>query len=864
VVYKSSVFVYNDYMINGFYTCIDRHMNSLRYRGYSEAGAKVYETYKFRPVAYLESKDPSKAQWKSLEGIPLEPMRFNSMSEHREFVKSYEGVRSFKIYGNDRHIPAFIQAEFPGEIKYDRRLIDIAYIDIETGYGVIPGVTTNSFPDPAEARHAVQTITLKSSRLGHYIIWGMKEYDENDTSVIRTAKEYREFETENEMLQDFVDWWHDPVNTPDVVTGWNTRLFDIPYLVNRVSRCNGQDEALKLSPWNKVEQKSVVIKGRENSLYEISGVQQLDYLDLFKKFTGNTYGAQESYKLDNIAEVVLGERKLDYSEIGSLAKMYDSNFQTYVNYNIKDVELIERFEAKLGLINLVFMLAYYGGVNYNETLGTVAIWDSVIFRHLARKKIAIPPSRPSPKTSYPGGYVKEVTPGVYNWVMSFDLNSLYPNLIIQYNMSPETLVRHMQVPGIDPDRVLRERKPISPEPNLAVAANGAAFRRDKQGFLPEIIEELYNRRVVIKKEMLIRKQEKESLPKNDPKTTHLENEIARLDTEQMCIKILMNSLYGALGNNFFRYFDIAIAEGITLSGQLTVRWAEVAINKYLDGITGIKKDRLIAIDTDGVYADVSDVIDKFKPTDPVSFLSEFGGSHGIEKILTKAYDELHTVMNGYKNTMGMKREAIADRGIWTAKKRYILNVHNNEGVQYAEPKLKIMGIEAIKSSTPRVCRDAFKAMFKVIISGDEGKTQEAIRIFRDAFYKMAPEVIATPRGVSDVVKYVDKGAVYKKGTPMHVRASLMHNHMIKTLGLQNQYQPIQSGDKIKFIALKLPNPTNENVVAFVDKLPHEFGLHQYIDYEHQFNKAFLEPLELILHAIKWSAEPRASLEDFFS
>lgn len=848
-------------MINGFYTCIDRRMNNLLYRGYNDEGVKIYSSYKYRPVAYLESKDP-RAAWRSLDGIALEPMRFDSMSAHREFVKSYAGMKSFKIYGNDRHIPAFIQAEFPGEIKYDHRLIDVAYIDIEcpTGINGAPG----GFPDPAEAKHPVTTIALKSSRLGHYIVWGLKEYDADAGAVPHLKKEYREFETEYELLMDFVSWWNDPVNTPDVITGWNIRLFDVPYLVNRISRVNGQDEALKLSPWNKIEQKNVVIKGKENALYEISGIQQLDYLDLFKKFTGNTYGAQESYKLDNIAEVVLDERKLDYTDVGTLTKLYVTDHQKFTDYCVKDVELIVRFEEKLGLLNLVFMLAYFGGVNYADTLGTVAIWDSIIFRYLARKKIAIPPHHPSALETYPGGYVKEVVPGVYNWVMSFDLNSLYPNLIIQYNMSPETLVRHATVHGISPDRVLSDRQPISADPNLAVAANGAAFRKDKKGFLPEIIEELYNRRVGIKKEMLNKKQEKENLDKKSPKTNQLEKDIARLETEQMCIKILMNSLYGACGNRFFRYYELAIAEGITLSGQLTVRWAEVAINKYLDTVTGVKKDRLIAIDTDGVYVDVSDVIDKFKPKNPVAFLSEFGGNHGIESVLTKAYDELHTIMNGYKNTMAMKREAIADRGIWTAKKRYILNVHNNEGVQYAQPKIKIMGIEAIKSSTPRVCRDAFKEMFKVIINGDETQTQEAIKLFKEAFYKMSPESISSPRGVSDVVKYRDKSTIYKKGTPMHVRAALMHNHMIKTLGLDDSYQPIQSGDKIKYIALRSPNPTNENVIGFIDKLPPEFGLHQYVDYELQFNKVFLEPLELILHAIKWSAEPRASLEDFFA
>jgi DNA polymerase elongation subunit (family B) len=840
-------------------------MNSLRYRGYDDEGKKIYNSYKFRPVMYLESKDKN-AKWRSLEGIPLEPMRFDSMSECREFAKSYEGIPNFKIYGNDRHIPAFIQAEFPNEIKYDRRLIDIAYIDIETAYGVIPGVTTTSFPEPSEARHSVLTIALKSSRAEQYIVWGLKDYDPSASSSPHLKKEYRQFETEGEMLLDFIAWWSDTLNTPDVITGWNTTLFDVPYLVNRISRVLGSDEASKLSPWRKIEQKTVTVKGRENTLYNIAGIQQLDYMDLFQKFTLNTYGKQESYKLDNIAEVVLGQNKLDYGEEGTLAKLYERDFQKFVDYNICDVELIERFEAKLGLINLVFTLAYFGGVNYSDTLGTVAIWDSIIFRKLAKQHIAIPPSVPKGAVAYPGGFVKEVVPGMHDWVMSFDLNSLYPSLIMQYNMSPETLVRHMTVPGLDVDRILREKKNISPEPNLATAANGACFRRDKQGFMPQIVEELYSKRVLLKKQMIDKKKELELIHKQqNPKVYFAVASAAdRLETEQTAIKILLNSLYGAIGNRFFRYFDIAVAEGITLTGQLVIKWAEESFNTHLSNFLKDTnpKDRVIMMDTDSCYIGVKDIIDKFNPKNPVSFLDEFA-KKSIEPMLEKSFAKFAILTNAYDNKMVMKRESISNRGIVIAKKRYILNIHNNEGVQYTEPKIKMMGIEAIKSSTPKVCRGAFKEIFKIIINEDEVKTQAAIKMFRDHFATIPIEQVAFPRGITDIVKWRDKQTIYKKGTPMHVRAALMYNHTLWQKGLSNTYQPIQSGDRIKYIPLKMPNPTGENVIGFVDKLPAEFDMHRYVDYDRQFTKTFIEPLELILNAIGWSAEPRASLEDFF-
>ena len=850
-------------MLNGFYTCVDRKMNSILYRGYDDDGKKVYNTYRFRPTVYLESKDKN-AKWKSLDGIPLEPMKFESMSECREFSKSYEDVNGYKIYGNERHIPAFIQAEFPDAIPYDKRLIDICYLDLECPSGI--DGAEGGFPEPDQAVHPIVTITIKSSRSDTYISWGLKDYDSAASIVPHLKKEYRQFVDESEMLHDFLNWWGDTCNTPDVVTGWNIINFDIPYLINRISRVLGNADAAKLSPWSKVEQKSKTFQGQTNIYYEILGVQQLDYLELFKKFTLNTYGQQESYKLDSIAEVVLGENKLDYGTHNNLTKLYEHDFQHFLDYNIKDVELVERLEAKLGLLNLVFTLSYFGGVNYSETLGTVAIWDTIIFRKLAKQHIAVPPSTPKASVAYPGGYVKDPAVGMHEWVLSFDLNSLYPSLIMQYNMSPETLVRHMTVHGLNVDRILQQKKHISPEPNLATAANGACFRRDKQGFMPQIVEELYSKRVLLKKQMIDKKKELETIDEQqNPKAYFaVASAVDRLETEQIAIKILLNSLYGAIGNRFFRYFDIAVAEGITLTGQLVIKWAEESFNSHLSKFLKDEspKDRVIMMDTDSCYIGVKDIIDKFNPKNPVMFLDEFA-KKSIEPMLEKSFAQFATLTNAYENKMVMKRESISNRGIAIAKKRYILNVHNNEGVQYAEPKIKMMGVEAIKSSTPKVCRQAFKEIFKVIMNQDESCTQKALSQFKTYFCSLPPETIASPRGVSNLKKWSDRASIYIKGTPMNSRAALMHNHLCVTKGLELQYQLIQGGDKIKYIHLKKQNPTNENVIGFIDTLPVEFGLHTYIDYELQFQKTFVEPLQLILNSIGWKPEPVASLEDFF-
>ncbi len=834
-----------------FYTNVGRYGNMLLYRGI-ENGNRVSRKVKYKPTLYVATSKPT--DWKALDGTPVAPVtQFESMRDAKDWISLNKEVSGRKIYGNNRYISTFINEKFPGDIEFDRNAINVTTIDIEVA-------SDDGFPEPDVASKEVTAICIKNNIDNTYYVWALRDYDVNQSIMQTNRVVYKKCDTEGQLLLDFITHWSSPTHCPDVVTGWNSRFFDIPYLVNRINNLLGSDWVKKLSPWGLIDSRDVTIMARKQTAYEIAGISQLDYMELFKKF-GYSYGAQESYSLNHISHVVLGEKKLSYEEHSSLFSLYLNDHQKFIDYNIKDVELVDRIEDKLGLITLALTMAYRGGVNYGDTFGTTAIWDSIIYRDLSTQKIAVPFQEDKVKTPYPGGYVKDPQVGINDWVVSFDLNSLYPSLIMQYNMSPETIASG-ELSDYDVDSILKNHTIVNNR-GKAVSANGQYFNIDKKGILPKIIEQMYGERVQIKKAMIKAQKELQKVDKNDKQEVYrIERDIAINENRQMSIKILLNSLYGALGNKYFRFFDQRIAEGITLSGQLTIRWAEEAINTYLNKVLKTKKDYVLAIDTDSVYVCLNDLVKAVNPSNPIDFLDTVCREK-LEPVLEEAYKKLYGIMGGIENKMVMGREVIADRGLWTAKKRYILNVHDNEGVRYAEPKLKIMGIEAIKSSTPAPCREALKEIFKVIMHSSESDVQKSIEHFRQYFRTLEPNDIAFPRGITNLTSFQDRNTIYRKGTPIHARGGILYNKLIDDLSLGKRYNKINNGEKIKFIYLRTPNPIKENVISFLDYLPTEFGLNKYIDHETQFQKTFLDPIEPILDAIGWSSKEVSTLDEFF-
>ena len=845
-----------------YYTNVNCIGNFIYYRGIDN-GRPVKLKIAYRPTLYLPSKKPTK--YTNLQGDYLDEMQFDSINEARDFLRQYENVEGFSIYGNTRFDCAFISDQHPeDEIEWNINEIAIAYLDIEVS-------SENGFPHPEKAEEPITAITIKSNLDSSFHVFGCGDYRKHKDNI-----HYTKCKDEIDLLRKFIEYW--TFNCPNIMTGWNIKGFDIPYLYNRIVRILGEKEAVKLSPWNKVYERKDTVYGKETIGYDIIGISTLDYMQLYRKYEpgGNQH---ESFRLDAIAQEEGVGQKLSFDEYDNLHQLYKQNFQKFIEYNIRDVEIPESLERKGRLIEMALTLAYDNKHNYDDVFMQVRMWDTITYNYLRKKNIIIPPKEQSFKdNAYEGAYVKDPQIGMFDWVASFDLNSLYPHLMIQYNISPETIIEpeyytdemRTIVSQINVDSLLKQKVDLSSlkGTKITITPNGQFFRTDKQGFLPEIMEKMYNDRTVYKKKMIEAQKEYQAATDESVKK-EINNRIARYKNLQLAKKVSLNSAYGALGSQYFRFYDIRLALAITLSGQLSIRWIENRINAYMNNLLKTdQKDYVIASDTDSIYLHLGKIVSKIMndvsdPKKVIDFMDRVCEDR-LQPYIDTSYQILADYVNAYAQKMKMKREALADKAIWTAKKRYILNVYNSEGVVYAEPSIKIQGLEAIKSSTPSACRDKIKTALNIILNKQESDLHIFIENFRNEFKTLPAEEIAFPRSMNGLHQYADKVKIYSKGTPIHVRGALIFNHSIKTKKLEKRYELITDGEKVKFIYLKEPNIFHSDVISFLNRVPKEFDLHKVIDYDTQFDKSFVEPIRIILECIGWKTEKRNTLEAFFT
>jgi DNA polymerase elongation subunit (family B) len=819
-----------------FYTNVFIRGNYVFVRGYDK-GLRYTDKVNYKPYVFLNKPN---GKYKTLDGKSVAKLDFDSISEARDFVARYDQVSNMEIYGLTSWPYLYIFDTFKGDIDYDPKQIKIGTIDIECA-------ADEGFPDIKKADKPLTAITVRCRNRNY--VFGCGEYN---TSCDKTF--YVKCKDEYQLIQQFLSCWEEL--DLDIITGWNIEFFDIPYLVNRIKLLFNDSEAKRLSPWRILGEKIVEFRGKENQSFDPAGISVLDYYQLYRKFT---FGNQESYKLDFIAQLELGEKKIDYSEYGNLLELYKNNYQKFIEYNIHDTVLVDRLDDKMKFIEQVMALAYDAKVNYADTMTTVRPWDVIIHNYLLEQNIVIPPMKKQSITqSLVGGFVKDPKVGLSKWVVSFDLNSLYPHLIMQYNISPETYINRFEN-YVSIDELL-DGNISQPTIDRAYAANGCTYRIDKQGFLPALMERMYNDRIKYKKLMLETKQRYEN-----NKNAEDEKLIARYHNLQMAKKIQLNSAYGALGNQYFRWFNFDLAESITMSGQLSIRWIEKKINEFMNKLLKTDIDYVIASDTDSIYVEMEELVKHLNATDDITIVKALDQfcEEKIQPYIDKCYQDLADYMNAYQQKMKMKRETIANKGIWKAKKMYILNAWNVEGVQYTEPKLKLQGIEAVRSSTPRACRENIKKALAIIMNETQTELQKFIEDFRDEFLRLPFEDVAFPRGVKGLEKYHSSSMIYDKGTPIHVKGALLFNYLLKQNNIK-QIMPISDGDKIKFAYLKMPNPVKDTVIAIPDEIPKELlFIDKYIDREMQFTKSFLEPLKSITDVIGWETEQKSTIEEFF-
>ena len=833
-----------------FYTNIAKLGNNILVREITD-GIPNLRKVKFEPTYYIKSVD---GKFTSLYGDKAKDVHPGGMYESKEWIKSYVNVGDFEIFGQTNEILQFANGyNFTG---WDFNQIKTFSIDIETSAS-----PDGSFPDPKYALGVVQLITIQDFHTKRFYTWGLKPYNKKSLKI---KTEYTHCVDEKNLLKQFLMFWEQ--QRPDVVTGWNSNGFDMPYLINRIIKILDQSYANKLSPWGNVTFKLREYKGREEIEFSIAGVSCLDYLELYKKFT---FGNHESYSLGNISSEELGTTKL-VNPTDSFEKFYTEHGDgLFIDYNLTDVLLVSMLEEKLKLIQLAMTMAYEARVNYEDVFSPVKVWDAILHNDLLKDNIVSPQRKSSGiPVNIEGAYVITPVPGMYHNVTTIDFLSLYPSIMVGLNLSPETYLGQCDSNVEKCLNGVYENK----DPDVSMGVNGSLYSRKKPGIMPK----------VIKKYMKMRRDDKNAMLEYDKQieviksTTNDKKELSNLsslrsskDNSQMAWKILTNSLYGSLANAGFRYYNSDIAESITITGQLLIR----SIKKDLTVLVNEEfkydfKDITIAGDTDSAMICLDEIVKKFSPNTSVEEnikIIEGLATKKIGPLVKRIVSNVTTGLNFHEDTLYAKPEIAASHMLILAKKKYCARVYSSEGVAYAKPKQKIMGMEIVKSSTPKVVQKALKDSIDIIFDSDEKMIQSYIEKVKNDFTSYSVEEIAFPRGLSNLSEYSNSNTIYSKGTPIHVRAALLYNHLIDKHKLGNKYELLKEGNKLRFVYLKIPNTIRENIIGWpVDSiLPPEFDLHKYIDHDLQFEKVFLSAIELMINPMGWQTVQHSDLSEFF-
>jgi len=842
---------------NAFYNPLE---GTVFLRTWSDEGVRIETEIPFTPFLYTERENASDGI--SIFKTPLKKHYFKNSFERNKFVKETNTKRIFANFPVEQQFLIEKYKNHIHEKDFSKFPLKIYFLDIEVH-------CPDFFPEPKEARAPVNLITIYDTLKDHVYTWGLNnDYHPKDKNIT-----YFKCKSEEDLFVSFVDHWkNDP---PDIVSGWNSERFDMPYIINRATKIIGMDFIKQLSPVRNLHFREFRDRfGQMAGKWTISGVSSIDYMELYKVYS---FGDRESYSLNYIAEYELKEGKLAYNAT-NLANLANENWDQFVEYNIQDVDLLRKLENKLNFLKIVRMLSYKGCTNFEAALGKIGILSGAVAIQAYKDGQIIPTFKNEGEIeSLEGGYVREPERGLKEAVVSFDVNSLYPNTIITLNISPETKLGKIITGNWKKDKeieiklvngkinkieVEKFKKFIEAE-KISISKAGVLYTQKFKGVLPTLINRVYGERVESKKAMnsakkTLAKVEKE-LSKN--KTTELQKQKKELEAEviyynvlQSVLKLTLNSIYGIMANKYSPLVDIDNASSITLTGQMVAKTGSEILQRRANEKYNVTEAIDIYNDTDSAYVTIQPILNKtqIKLAEANIVTNE---AHEIVNDLEKYVNEeilnwARTELNSIDPRFEFKREAIADVGTFLQKKRYILRVLDEEGVTCN--KFKYVGVEVARSTTPKEVKEFIKKTIETaFLTKDVKKSNDVFREAYEKFKSLDVKEAAFRKSVKDYDKYSSKASLnkFEKGTPCHVKAAIAHNLLLQEHKILSKYETIKSGQKIKyFYALK--NPYNLDAIAFINEYPKEFKDVK-IDYDKMFDKIVVPPIENVYEAIGW-------------
>lgn len=824
-------------------------------------GKRITEHVPFEPYLYIESQSHNDAT--SIYNTPLRKLSFRKQFDRFRFVQDSSIKRIFYNLPPEQQFLIENYRTQNNSLDFTKNPLKIFSLDIE--------VVAPEFPNPTIAKDPINVITVHDSLTDHFTTWGLYK----DFKTTHPNSTYIKCSTEKELLLKFIDYW--TTDYPDIVTGWASETFDIPYIINRIINLFDEDKAKLLSPVHSIWYKKGIIKrfGRVEGRWSIRGVSCIDYMEAYRVFSRTQ---QESYGLGNVAESELGIGKKKVLAT-NLATTAQNNWQEFVEYNIQDVYLLAKLEEKLQFLALTRMLAYVGLTNFEQAMGTISVVTGALaIKGLERNQII---STFAHRTAgdYEGAFVRDPIRGMHEAVVTFDVNSLYPNTVVSLNLSPETKVGKINSQNDDQISFSlvkgktyvvnqEEFNKFLDEGKIAVSKSNVLFSQEKKGMCPELIDGIYKQRVDTRKKL---KSLKRIMSKIEDETSeeYLKAKFTseQLDIKQYTLKIFLNRIYGFFGNRHSPFYDVDLASSITLTGQACIKEANNIANNYIKKTYGIDTDCTIYNDTDSLYLSIHPILKKLNQ--PLAVKNKVTvEAHKVVDTLEETLNDgiqkwTTTELHSLDSRLEFKREAICDVGIFLEKKRYILHVLDDEGI--ATSKTKYVGVEVASTSIPKKVKVLIKQVVETMIrTKSQTETNHMFDKAYEEFKKLNIEDVAFPRGINKLEKYTAMATDLNtgKGTPCHVKAAIAYNYFLSKLNLTSQYEQIRSGNKIKFF-YATTNPWRVQAVAFIDQYPAEFTLQP--DYDKMFDKSVTAAVERLYNVVKWRVVPptRARETDLF-